>query len=522
MSDAMGPRRRPLEPEYNSMEAEDGTSGPFMLQRSNEGPYEVLSGSFTAPPALLSAESVGHEDRYDGETPLPQAQLNGPSMPYSPDPDPYSAIRPAMLPAHAHLTADEITINLGRRPAVIALHQALASPLPQQAALAVLLGSGGRRSTHVHGHDMPIPVYLRLLSRLCREAAEHGEQEYEAGNAPGTGIRDLTKGSTGPDVREVQKALNARTKAGLQPDGILGPQTEAAIIAFQRANALQVDGTVGQQTRHALFPLVGVTLHAVGTFGTDSTTTVALQSAPRQPGEAPAFTMEDPPGSPAPAQAPTDNIWQLLIPTLPNADPSDQTLDTFQRPHVGLALPIPHLLTKRLLTIPGMKLDSRQVQPGFQFNTSPLWQSSKGSPNPSGALVLAIQSVLALNKEKPGHLEVTEGFQLGLPLFATTSDGRAWTLQWYAQATWVDPFWRRGRWHLVQPFAQFSTQLDLQTASPTLGLGAFPVNIQVDIKKDKLSLFMQAGLVASWDLVGERVEVGGQVIGGLNITLGGK
>ena len=427
------------------------------------------------------------------------------------EPDPYAAIRPALSPAHAHLTADEIAISFGRTPAIIALHQALASPLPQQAALAVLLGNAGRRSTRVHGSNMPIPAYLRLLSRLCREAAEHGEQEQEAAKAPAA-IRNLASGSTGPDVREVQKALNTRAKAGLEPDGVLGPRTRAAIIAFQRANRLEVDGIVGGQTRHALFPLVGLTLHLVGRFGTEGATTVAS-------------AREDPPGTPSQGTSPSGpivNIWDLLIPKSADRDPADGTLDTFSRPDSGIQLPIPPLLTAPLLNIPDMKLDSRQVQPGFQFTTGRLWQNKRGSPNPSGALVLAFQSVLALRKEKKGHLEVTEGFQLGAPVFAQTSDGQDWTLQWFAQASWVDPFWRRGRWHFVEPFAQISAQLDLKTGDPTLGAGLFPVNIQVDLVKDRLSVFAQGGLVTSWDLSAGRVEIDAQVIGGLNITLGGK
>ena len=65
----------------------------------------------------------------------------------------------------------------GAFPPVLTLHQALSSPAPQQAALAVLLGRAGRRSTRVHGYDVPIPAYLRALSRLCREAAEQAEKD---------------------------------------------------------------------------------------------------------------------------------------------------------------------------------------------------------------------------------------------------------------------------------------------------------------------------------------------------------
>ena len=53
-------------------------------------------------------------------------------------------------------------------------------------------------------------------------------------------------------VRALQLAL---TKAGYDPgpgDGTFGPQTEAAVVAFQQDNGLSVDGRVGPETAAAL------------------------------------------------------------------------------------------------------------------------------------------------------------------------------------------------------------------------------------------------------------------------------
>jgi peptidoglycan hydrolase-like protein with peptidoglycan-binding domain len=58
----------------------------------------------------------------------------------------------------------------------------------------------------------------------------------------------LRRGSTGPNVVYLQKALNS----GLKPDGIFGPITEARVRQFQRANGLSVDGVVGPITWGAL------------------------------------------------------------------------------------------------------------------------------------------------------------------------------------------------------------------------------------------------------------------------------
>ncbi len=62
----------------------------------------------------------------------------------------------------------------------------------------------------------------------------------------------LQRGSKGPDVLALQKALLA---AGFNPqglDGSFGPKTEAALRAFQRAAGIVVDGKAGPQTWRAL------------------------------------------------------------------------------------------------------------------------------------------------------------------------------------------------------------------------------------------------------------------------------
>ncbi len=67
-----------------------------------------------------------------------------------------------------------------------------------------------------------------------------------------TKMSDLKPGSTGPDVSSLQDRLRS---LGFDPgpsDGDFGPATEAAVIAFQRANGLDPDGIVGPATAAAL------------------------------------------------------------------------------------------------------------------------------------------------------------------------------------------------------------------------------------------------------------------------------
>lgn len=56
------------------------------------------------------------------------------------------------------------------------------------------------------------------------------------------------------NVRRVQAELNARGFGQLEVDGIAGPQTYAAVKAFQASNGLKADGLVGPDTLAKLLP----------------------------------------------------------------------------------------------------------------------------------------------------------------------------------------------------------------------------------------------------------------------------
>ena len=67
----------------------------------------------------------------------------------------------------------------------------------------------------------------------------------------------LKLGSSGPDVQALQQKLK---DVGFDPNGVdgrFGPGTEAAVRAFQQANALTIDGKVGPQTNAALQATTG-------------------------------------------------------------------------------------------------------------------------------------------------------------------------------------------------------------------------------------------------------------------------
>jgi hypothetical protein len=61
----------------------------------------------------------------------------------------------------------------------------------------------------------------------------------------------LSVGDRGQQVKKLQEALNAQGE-DLVADGIFGPSTHSALVAFQAKRGLTPDGVVGPQTRAAL------------------------------------------------------------------------------------------------------------------------------------------------------------------------------------------------------------------------------------------------------------------------------
>ena len=69
---------------------------------------------------------------------------------------------------------------------------------------------------------------------------------------PNPGQPTVREGDTGNAVRRVQRAIRRTPNLTLVVDGIFGPATKAAVIAFQQAEGLAADGIVGPLTWNAL------------------------------------------------------------------------------------------------------------------------------------------------------------------------------------------------------------------------------------------------------------------------------
>jgi len=82
--------------------------------------------------------------------------------------------------------------------------------------------------------------------------------------------RVLREGSEGPDVRTLQSILDARGYGELETSGTFDPATTAAVRGFQQEAGLQTDGVVGPETRPKLVALMRVrraTWYGPGLYG---------------------------------------------------------------------------------------------------------------------------------------------------------------------------------------------------------------------------------------------------------------
>ena len=100
-------------------------------------------------------------------------------------------------------------------------------------------------------------------------------------------------GSQGSEVTELQKLLNSKGNYNLDPDGIFGEKTQAAVMDYQKNNNLDVDGIVGDNTWGALYK--------VDTPSSGSSSSTSAESVP-EAAKTPAFEYE--------AYQPSDTVAQ--------------------------------------------------------------------------------------------------------------------------------------------------------------------------------------------------------------------
>jgi putative peptidoglycan binding protein/rare lipoprotein A (RlpA)-like double-psi beta-barrel protein len=113
---------------------------------------------------------------------------------------------------------------------------------------------------------LALGIFLILLAATTSRGETGGSQvpapatspapDGPAPSAAELGERTLQEGSTGPDVRTLQAILRARHYGDLKPTGTFDSATATAVKRFQGEAGLQADGVVGPQTRPALLALM--------------------------------------------------------------------------------------------------------------------------------------------------------------------------------------------------------------------------------------------------------------------------
>ena len=115
-----------------------------------------------------------------------------------------------------------------------------------------------------------------------------GGGEASAACAVTSSLRQTDASQVSDSVRCLQQTLNEHGFNSGPVDGWFGPVTHAAVVSYQQANGLTVDGWVGRETRNSL----GITANFGGGGG---------QSAPRQQQSQPRQQQQQ--SSPAPARS---------------------------------------------------------------------------------------------------------------------------------------------------------------------------------------------------------------------------
>jgi hypothetical protein len=264
-------------------------------------------------------------------------------------------------------------------------------------------------------------------------------------------LRKVRIGDRGLDVKAIQEGLNRSGRVGhLDPDGGFGNLTDQAVRKFQTQQGLKPDGVVGPRTRSHLFPLVATTINVMG----------FRARGPLDLARATRLTPQS-----------HFNFQQLKLPQL------------------QLPVPAP---APPLIPVPKLKLDQFQLQPGTQTSFSNLGKDAQSS------FAITMQSVFKRG-EDDGRMELAVGLQAGSPLFIAGQDGSSLVISWFANFTWVDPLGALGLFHLWSPLATVGAQTDIQSNQSSIGIGLFPINLGIDLEKDRLSIQVNSGVVGTFD-----------------------
>lgn len=108
-------------------------------------------------------------------------------------------------------------------------------------------GAGARMTASTSSRARAGAIAARKRPPVTSSGKKFDESKHpRGGKGSTTGGKFVAKGSSGSEVRAVQRRIGARV------DGEFGAMTEAAVRKFQRERGLEVDGIIGRQTVAAL------------------------------------------------------------------------------------------------------------------------------------------------------------------------------------------------------------------------------------------------------------------------------
>ena len=108
----------------------------------------------------------------------------------------------------------------------------------------------------MHNRDLADPRHARtsLRASIDRRLRRARRRRVSSGGRRALLIAALTLcvASSGAFALTREETAAVQAKVGVSADGVMGPQTRAAVKRFQRRNGLTVDGVVGPQTLAAM------------------------------------------------------------------------------------------------------------------------------------------------------------------------------------------------------------------------------------------------------------------------------
>jgi hypothetical protein len=335
-------------------------------------------------------------------------------------------------------------------------------------------------------------------------------------------LRLLKEGMTGDDVLAVQQGLNvwAKPNQRIVEDGKFGSGMLTRVRQYQQENRLQLDGIVGPETRHTIFPTIVMTAAVVAN----------VLRFPKIGSNSVSSNVGDPP--PADPFSPNLPIIPGILPPIIPGQPTSPSISPSLLPQIidnstlgptrfsGLKIEVQAPQLPSFFQPFGFSFDHCEAAPGTQhtFNFTRARQD---------AFVLTMQCIGVRGPAEDKHQELVFGTQFGQPLFSTDPQGNAWTFSPFVQLTDVDRFGAAGDFHFWQPYAQAAFQgTGFQGAgvsgpgsfSPTIGLTVFPINLGFDIGKF-LTLTAGAGLSGNYLMDENRLLLGGQITFGANFKI---